>query len=228
MVGIVAGRLKDRFAKPAFVAGFEGGMGRGSARSIPGIDIGAHRPRRDGRGRDRSWRRPCHGGGLLADGGAARARSSAFLAAQFAAAGAALAAAQRSAIWTRVVSPAGADGGAGERDRAGRPFGAGNPEPLLALPDVRVAFADVVGKDHVQLRLAGRRWRAAGRHRFPRRRHAAGRGAAGGARQAHPCRRAAAAATTGTAGSGSSCRSRTPPPAGRLIAPLAKAGIRPL
>ncbi|HWA29475.1 MAG TPA: single-stranded-DNA-specific exonuclease RecJ, partial [Rhizomicrobium sp.] len=41
VVGIVAGRLKDRFNKPAFVAGFEGGHGRGSARSIPGIDIGA-------------------------------------------------------------------------------------------------------------------------------------------------------------------------------------------
>ena len=41
VVGIVAGRLKERFTKPAFVAGFEGGMGRGSARSIPGIDIGA-------------------------------------------------------------------------------------------------------------------------------------------------------------------------------------------
>ena len=41
VVGIVAGRLKDRFGKPAFVAGFEGGLGRGSARSIPGIDIGA-------------------------------------------------------------------------------------------------------------------------------------------------------------------------------------------
>ena len=45
VVGIVAGRLKERFAKPAFVAGFEGGMGRGSARSIAGIDIGAHGPR---------------------------------------------------------------------------------------------------------------------------------------------------------------------------------------
>jgi single-stranded-DNA-specific exonuclease len=41
VVGIVAGRLKERFGKPAFVAGFEGGMGRGSARSIPGIDLGA-------------------------------------------------------------------------------------------------------------------------------------------------------------------------------------------
>ncbi len=41
VVGIVAGRLKERFNKPAFVAGFEGGLGRGSARSVAGIDIGA-------------------------------------------------------------------------------------------------------------------------------------------------------------------------------------------
>jgi single-stranded-DNA-specific exonuclease len=38
---------------------------------------------------------------------------------------------------------------------AAGPFGAGNPEPLLALPDVRVAFADIVGKAHVKLRLGG-------------------------------------------------------------------------
>jgi single-stranded-DNA-specific exonuclease len=42
VVGIVAGRLKDRFGKPSFVAGFEGGLGRGSARSVAGIDIGAN------------------------------------------------------------------------------------------------------------------------------------------------------------------------------------------
>jgi len=29
VVGIVAGRLKERFGKPSFVAGFEGGMGPG-------------------------------------------------------------------------------------------------------------------------------------------------------------------------------------------------------
>ena len=35
------------------------------------------------------------------------------------------------------------------------PFGPGNPEPLLGLPDARVAYADVVGAAHVKLRLAG-------------------------------------------------------------------------
>src|SRR4029077_8171083 len=41
VVGIVASRLKDRFGKPSFVTGFEGGIGHGSARSIAGFDIGA-------------------------------------------------------------------------------------------------------------------------------------------------------------------------------------------
>ncbi len=32
---------------------------------------------------------------------------------------------------------------------------AGNPEPLFALCDVRVAFADVVGREHIRLKLEG-------------------------------------------------------------------------
>ncbi len=35
------------------------------------------------------------------------------------------------------------------------PYGAGNPEPVLAFPDVRVAFADIVGASHIKVRLVG-------------------------------------------------------------------------
>jgi len=35
------------------------------------------------------------------------------------------------------------------------PFGAGSPEPVFAVADARVAYADVVGQDHVKLRLEG-------------------------------------------------------------------------
>jgi single-stranded-DNA-specific exonuclease len=35
------------------------------------------------------------------------------------------------------------------------PYGAGNPEPVLAFPDLRVAFADTVGEAHVKARLVG-------------------------------------------------------------------------
>jgi single-stranded-DNA-specific exonuclease len=41
VVGIVAARLKETANRPSVVIGFEGDEGKGSARSIPGIDLGA-------------------------------------------------------------------------------------------------------------------------------------------------------------------------------------------
>lgn len=153
VVGIVAGRLKDRFGKPAFAAGFEGGLGRGSARSIAGIDIG-------------SAVRAAREAGLI-EGGGGHAMAAgfslapeqaapfhAFLAQWFGDAHEALDAAQLFAV-EAVVSPRGATAEL-VRDiaRAG-PYGAGNPEPVILVPDVEIRFADVVGKDHVRLKLAG-------------------------------------------------------------------------
>jgi single-stranded-DNA-specific exonuclease len=153
VVGIVAGRLKDRFNKPALVAGFEGGMGRGSARSIPGIDIGA-------------IVRAAHEAGLLQSGGGHAMAAGfslsaekldafrAFLETRFDDHGAALESANELTL-DLAVSPAGATSEfVADMARIG-PFGAGNPEPLLVAPDLRVAFADVVGKEHVRLRLEG-------------------------------------------------------------------------
>ena len=154
VVGIVAGRLKERFAKPAFVAGFEGGMGRGSARSIPGIDVGA------------IIRAAAESGVIEYGGGHAMAAGFSlmatqldsfhkFIEARFSGAGPALAAANDLEL-DAVSSPAGANIALAQEIAAAGPFGAGNPEPLLGLSDVRVAFADVVGGAHVKLRLAGR------------------------------------------------------------------------
>jgi single-stranded-DNA-specific exonuclease len=41
VVGIVAARLKEATDRPAVVIGIEGGIGKGSARSVPGVDLGA-------------------------------------------------------------------------------------------------------------------------------------------------------------------------------------------
>jgi single-stranded-DNA-specific exonuclease len=151
VVGIVAGRLKDRFSKPALVAGFEGGMGRGSARSIPGVDIGA-------------IMRAAHENGLLETGGGHA------MAAGFSLREAKLDA-FREFLHARditapldaaielsldvAISPAGATREFVEHVERMGPFGAGNPEPFVLVPDARVVFADVVGKDHVRLRLQG-------------------------------------------------------------------------
>jgi len=41
VVGIVAGRIKERFNRPACVAGIADRLARGSGRSVPGLDLGA-------------------------------------------------------------------------------------------------------------------------------------------------------------------------------------------
>jgi single-stranded-DNA-specific exonuclease len=153
VVGIVAGRLKERFGKPSFVAGFEGGMGRGSARSIPGIDVGG------------AIRAAVLAGVIESGGGHAMAAGfsldssqlnglQVFLEKVFEGKSDALAAAATLEVDT-VSSPAGAGQPLLEEIALAGPYGAGNPEPLLAFPDLRVAFADVVGKDHIRLRLSG-------------------------------------------------------------------------
>jgi len=40
VIGIVASRLKDRFSRPSIVIGVENGIGKGSGRSISGVDLG--------------------------------------------------------------------------------------------------------------------------------------------------------------------------------------------
>ena len=41
IIGIIASRIKEQFNKPTFVINIEGEFGKGSARSIPGFDIGS-------------------------------------------------------------------------------------------------------------------------------------------------------------------------------------------
>ncbi len=153
VVGIVAGRLKDRFAKPSFVAGFEGGLGRGSARSVPGIDIGAIVRGAKDKGVIESG-----GGHAMAAGFGLRSEQlegfSRYLALRFAELGGAVADAFDLEL-DALLSPSGATAQfVSEMERLG-PFGAENAEPVVAVPDARVVFADIVSKDHVRFRLVG-------------------------------------------------------------------------
>jgi single-stranded-DNA-specific exonuclease len=167
VIGIVAGRIKDRLSKPAVVIGLEGGYGKGSARSVAGADIGA------------AMTAAREAGLLLAGGGHAMAAGltvtadkvealSAFLEARL---GEASAASSEGQIL--VLDGALANGGltlslAAQIAAAG-PYGAGNPEPLFALPDQTIVFAKLAGQDHVRFvgqgpdggRTAGIAFRAA-------------------------------------------------------------------
>ena len=78
VVGIVAGRLKEKFGRPAFAIALEpGGIGTGSGRSIVGVDIGRAVRRAVSEGLLTQGRRPCHGG--RRDAAQSRARAAARL-----------------------------------------------------------------------------------------------------------------------------------------------------
>ncbi|MEX0591273.1 MAG: single-stranded-DNA-specific exonuclease RecJ [Xanthobacteraceae bacterium] len=151
VVGLVAARLKERFGRPAFAIAFLGQTGTGSGRSIPGVDMG------------RVVRRAVEEGLLEKGGGHAMAAGLTVTRGKLGALRAYLEEHLRDAVETsRSADHLSIDGaitaGAanGELfsmiDRAG-PFGAGNPEPVFALPSHRVSFADPVGDAHVRLRL---------------------------------------------------------------------------
>ena len=152
VVGLVAARLKERYRRPAFaIAIGPGGIGIGSGRSIPGVDLG------------RAVRRAVSEGLLVKGGGHAMAagvtlkkdRLGAFRAFLEDALGASVEQARRE----RALKIDGAiSAGGATRElvellaRAG-PYGAGNPEPLLALPSHTLAYVDLVGENHLSVRL---------------------------------------------------------------------------
>ncbi|MBU6299096.1 MAG: single-stranded-DNA-specific exonuclease RecJ [Alphaproteobacteria bacterium] len=153
VVGIVAGRLKDRFSKPTFVAGFEGGLGRGSARSVAGVDVGALV-----RGAREAGTVEGGGGHAMAAGFSLRPEQAEpfrrYLGEIFANLSG-ISGDAAALTLDGVVSPAGVTPSLVHDIARAGPFGAGCPEPILAVPDAQVVFADVVGKGHVRLRLAG-------------------------------------------------------------------------
>ena len=155
VIGVVAGRLKDRFSKPVIVIGIdrqgEVALGKGSGRSVPGVNLGG------------AIAAARHEGLLLAGGGHAMAggltveadRINALvaylderLAPELAEAGDAMALKADGVLAASGVTVELAE----MLERAG-PFGQGNPEPRFALSRVRVSFAKRVGTDHVRFSL---------------------------------------------------------------------------
>ena len=152
VVGLVAARLKERYGRPAFAIALEpGGTGTGSGpldrrrRPWPcGAAGSARRPFAQGRGSR-------HGRGVTLKKDALGAFR-AFL--EDALAAPVEAARRRRAL---LIDGAIAAGGfnlalAELLSRAG-PYGAGNPEPLLALPAHTLAYADPVGENHIRARF---------------------------------------------------------------------------
>ena len=154
VVGIVAGRLRERYRRPVVVIGLDpvSGIGKGSGRSQPGVNLG------------RAVQAAFEAGLLLAGGGHAMAAGltvraeavpelRAFLEARLAAESDAAFAADALEI-DALIGPGAADRTLLDEFRRLEPFGPGAPEPLFATASVRVAESMAMRGGHVRCVLA--------------------------------------------------------------------------
>ncbi|HEY1942862.1 MAG TPA: single-stranded-DNA-specific exonuclease RecJ [Roseiarcus sp.] len=150
VVGLIAARLKERFERPAFALALNGREAVGSGRSIAGVDLG------------RVVRAAVDAGLLLKGGGHAMAAGvtltkdrvgefRAFLEERLASSVAEARAGAGLAI-DAAVTAAGATPALARSVEAAGPFGAGNPEPIFALPRHRLVDVFAVGADHLRLK----------------------------------------------------------------------------
>ena len=153
VIGIVAGRIKDKFHRPSFVIALdETGHGKGSARSISGIDVGRLIAGAVDRGLIEAG-----GGHAMAAGLTLRADQMAGFEAYLTEELSGLALDGPRDLWLDAsLSPAAANTDLLELINKAGPFGAGNAEPRLVFPAVRVVQSDIVGDGHVRCILAGR------------------------------------------------------------------------
>jgi single-stranded-DNA-specific exonuclease len=146
VIGIVAARLVERYHRPACVIGFADGVGKGSGRSVAGIDLGA------------AVIAARQAGLLVAGGGHKMAAGftiavgrlkvfTAFMEARFAEAGAR---AEPALAIDGALSCGGATVGLAESIERLGPFGSGNAEPRFVLTGARIIQAEPVGTGHIR------------------------------------------------------------------------------
>ena len=152
VVGLVAARLKERYGRPAFAIALEpGGTGTGSGRSITGVDLGGtvRQAVREGL-LDKGGGHAMAAGITLRRGalGAFRAFLEDKLAGPVEAARR-----DRALLIDGAVAAGGFTLGLADLLARAGPYGAGNPEPMLALPAHTLVYADTVGENHIRARF---------------------------------------------------------------------------
>jgi len=155
VIGIVAGRIKEKTGKPAIVIAQDetDGTGKGSGRSISGVDLGA------------AIIAAREAGLLVAGGGHAMAAGltvpnanlsafTEFLDERLARDVERARAGQAMAL-DLSLAPGGLTPDLCETLEAAGPYGVGWPAPRIAVGPVRIVKADIVGKDHLRLIASG-------------------------------------------------------------------------
>ncbi len=149
VVGIVAARLKESTNRPAIVIGLEGDIGKGSGRSVSGVDLGAQIQKLAAEGL------LIKGGGHKMAAGLtvardqlepAMARLSELLAKQGAGTGG-----PADIRLDGILMPGSATPELVAQIEQAGPFGASAPAPRYVLPDMRILHARRVGDSHLKI-----------------------------------------------------------------------------
>ena len=149
VIGIVAGRLKERFGRPAIViAECEDGTGKGSGRSISGVDLGA------------AVLAAKESGLLIAGGGHAMAAGLTMPAGgleplreflhERLAADVEVSRGGRALLLDALLAPGGVAAALCDALDAAGPYGAGWPAPRVAAGPARLLKTTIVGENHVR------------------------------------------------------------------------------
>ncbi|MFV1920208.1 single-stranded-DNA-specific exonuclease RecJ [Sphingomonas sp. MJ1 (PH-R8)] len=154
VIGIVAGRLKEKLGRPVLVIAVdENGVGKGSGRSIAGVDLGAAILSAKDSGLLHA------GGGHAMAAGVTVSEDTIPALADFLhdslAEAVERARGERALLFDAVLAPGGVNPMLVEALEVGGPYGVGWPAPRVAAGPVRVIRADTVGNGHVRLTVAG-------------------------------------------------------------------------
>ncbi|MEZ5655947.1 MAG: single-stranded-DNA-specific exonuclease RecJ [Sphingobium sp.] len=154
VIGIVAGRLKEKFGRPAIViATDEDGIGKGSGRSITGVDLGAAVLAAKDSGLLAAGGGHAMAAGLTVAGDRVDALHE-FLDERLAS-DVAKAQQDRMLVLDALVSPRGVNPDLVNAMEEAGPFGVGWPSPRVATGPLRIVKSDIVGNGHVRLILSG-------------------------------------------------------------------------
>ncbi len=153
IVGLLASRLKDNTRRPAFAIAFnKNGIGTGSGRSIAGVDLG-----RLVTGAVEAGLLVKGGGHAMAAGITVKRKHLGDLRAYFEQKAAAAVLEARRGEALKIDSALSADGATLDLietlENAG-PYGAGNPQPIFALPHHKVTDVRMVGTGHLRIALS--------------------------------------------------------------------------
>ncbi len=152
VIGIVAGRLKEKYSRPAIVVALENGVGKASARSVTGVDMGA------------AVHAAIAEGFIASGGGHAMAAGFSVDATKISALHTFLIQRMESAVnaynesrvlkYDGTLSVSGASLATLEEIALAGPYGIGNPSPRFVIPNAQIVHRTVMKEKHVKVTLS--------------------------------------------------------------------------